>query len=184
MFPPLNYLQPTHVFLEYDKEEGIKDYGTEDATLEDHQNSSPSSNKLDRVSTEPNAMEKGAQNVFTLYFYLKLYFRKLYLQEIFHSNISIQIIKISFLDLLTPGGVADDDDVEDVITTSDLVSPFFVACLKSIVEGSVQCRLSQEISHISDDPILVMGRCLPHIMPHVLLSKREVRYRVPDKQKS
>ncbi|XP_063680881.1 RAB11-binding protein RELCH-like isoform X3 [Bolinopsis microptera] len=53
------------------------------------------------------------------------------------------------------------------------VSHFFANSLKVLVEGAGQCRLSEEISHISDDPILVMGRCLPHIMPHVLLNKRE-----------
>ncbi|KAL5259044.1 hypothetical protein ACHWQZ_G009497 [Mnemiopsis leidyi] len=53
------------------------------------------------------------------------------------------------------------------------VSISFAQSLKVLVEGAVQCRLSEEISHISDDPILVMGRCLPHIMPHVLLNKRE-----------
>lgn len=56
------------------------------------------------------------------------------------------------------------------------MSRCFAQSLRTLVEGGVQCRLSEEISHISDDPMLVVGRCLPHIMPHVLLNKREVSF--------
>ena len=54
------------------------------------------------------------------------------------------------------------------------VSKDLAYCAKVLISGSVDSRLGDELSHINDDPILVMGRTLPHILPHVLLNKREV----------
>ena len=54
------------------------------------------------------------------------------------------------------------------------VSVAFAKCVRMLVEGQLAGRLSGEVALIMDEPLLLMGRCLPHIVPHVLLNKREV----------
>uniref|UniRef100_A0A8C5PZ53 RAB11 binding and LisH domain, coiled-coil and HEAT repeat containing n=1 Tax=Leptobrachium leishanense TaxID=445787 RepID=A0A8C5PZ53_9ANUR len=56
------------------------------------------------------------------------------------------------------------------------LSPAFLQALLSFCRMSADSRLGSEVSRISDSEngvLLMLGRCLPHIVPNVLLAKRE-----------
>ncbi|KAJ8272746.1 hypothetical protein GJAV_G00092960 [Gymnothorax javanicus] len=56
------------------------------------------------------------------------------------------------------------------------LSPAFVQALLSFCRMSADSRLGSEVSRIAeseDGVMLMLGRCLPHIVPNVLLAKRE-----------
>uniref|UniRef100_A0A8B9T454 RAB11 binding and LisH domain, coiled-coil and HEAT repeat containing n=1 Tax=Anas platyrhynchos TaxID=8839 RepID=A0A8B9T454_ANAPL len=58
------------------------------------------------------------------------------------------------------------------------LSPAFHQALLSFCRMSADSRLGSEVSRIADSEksvMLMLGRCLPHIVPNVLLAKREVR---------
>ncbi|XP_073686659.1 RAB11-binding protein RELCH homolog [Garra rufa] len=57
------------------------------------------------------------------------------------------------------------------------LSPAFHQALLSFCRMSADSRLGSEVSRIADSEqsvMLMLGRCLPHIVPNVLLAKREV----------
>ncbi|XP_018583392.1 RAB11-binding protein RELCH homolog [Scleropages formosus] len=57
------------------------------------------------------------------------------------------------------------------------LSPAFHKALLSFCRTSIDSRLGSEVSHIASSEeslLLTLGRCLPHIVPNVLLAKREV----------
>ncbi|KAH0617982.1 hypothetical protein JD844_016820 [Phrynosoma platyrhinos] len=57
------------------------------------------------------------------------------------------------------------------------LSPAFHQALLSFCQMSAESRLGSEVSRIADSEksvMLMLGRCLPHIVPNVLLAKREV----------
>ncbi|XP_013925446.1 PREDICTED: lisH domain and HEAT repeat-containing protein KIAA1468 homolog [Thamnophis sirtalis] len=56
------------------------------------------------------------------------------------------------------------------------LSPAFHQALLSFCQMSAESRLGSEVSRIADSEksvMLMLGRCLPHIVPNVLLAKRE-----------
>ncbi|XP_072567177.1 RAB11-binding protein RELCH homolog isoform X2 [Paramormyrops kingsleyae] len=56
------------------------------------------------------------------------------------------------------------------------LSPAFLQALLSFCQLSADSRLGSEVSRIADSEeslLLMLGRCLPHIVPNVLLAKRE-----------
>ncbi|XP_035286904.1 RAB11-binding protein RELCH homolog isoform X1 [Anguilla anguilla] len=56
------------------------------------------------------------------------------------------------------------------------LSPAFLQALLSFCRMSADSRLGAEVSRIADSEesvMLMLGRCLPHIVPNVLLAKRE-----------
>ncbi|KAJ8406908.1 hypothetical protein AAFF_G00291840 [Aldrovandia affinis] len=56
------------------------------------------------------------------------------------------------------------------------LSPAFLQALLSFCRMSADSRLGSEVSRIADSEdsvMLMLGRCLPHIVPNVLLAKRE-----------
>ncbi|KAM3840318.1 RAB11-binding protein RELCH isoform 2-T2 [Vipera latastei] len=56
------------------------------------------------------------------------------------------------------------------------LSPAFHQALLSFCQMSAETRLGSEVSRIADSEksvMLMLGRCLPHIVPNVLLAKRE-----------
>uniref|UniRef100_A0A8C9UBM4 RAB11 binding and LisH domain, coiled-coil and HEAT repeat containing n=1 Tax=Scleropages formosus TaxID=113540 RepID=A0A8C9UBM4_SCLFO len=56
------------------------------------------------------------------------------------------------------------------------LSPAFHKALLSFCRTSIDSRLGSEVSHIASSEeslLLTLGRCLPHIVPNVLLAKRE-----------
>uniref|UniRef100_A0A3B3S7K5 RAB11 binding and LisH domain, coiled-coil and HEAT repeat containing n=1 Tax=Paramormyrops kingsleyae TaxID=1676925 RepID=A0A3B3S7K5_9TELE len=56
------------------------------------------------------------------------------------------------------------------------LSPAFLQALLSFCQLSTDSRLGSEVSRIADSEeslLLMLGRCLPHIVPNVLLAKRE-----------
>uniref|UniRef100_A0ABM5GAH0 RAB11-binding protein RELCH isoform X2 n=1 Tax=Pogona vitticeps TaxID=103695 RepID=A0ABM5GAH0_9SAUR len=56
------------------------------------------------------------------------------------------------------------------------LSPAFHQALLSFCQMSAESRLGSEVSQIADSEksvMLMLGRCLPHIVPNVLLAKRE-----------
>ncbi|KAJ8336724.1 hypothetical protein SKAU_G00379440 [Synaphobranchus kaupii] len=56
------------------------------------------------------------------------------------------------------------------------LSPAFLQALLSFCRMSADSRLGSEVSRIADNEesvMLMLGRCLPHIVPNVLLAKRE-----------
>ncbi|KAJ8376563.1 hypothetical protein SKAU_G00071430 [Synaphobranchus kaupii] len=56
------------------------------------------------------------------------------------------------------------------------LSPAFHQALLSFCRMSADSRLGSEVSHIAESEesvMLMLGRCLPHIVPNVLLAKRE-----------
>uniref|UniRef100_A0A8K9X734 RAB11 binding and LisH domain, coiled-coil and HEAT repeat containing n=1 Tax=Oncorhynchus mykiss TaxID=8022 RepID=A0A8K9X734_ONCMY len=57
-----------------------------------------------------------------------------------------------------------------------LLSPAFQQALLSFCKMSADSRLGEEVSRMADNEesvMLMLGRCLPHIVPNVLLAKRE-----------
>uniref|UniRef100_A0A4W5PL45 RAB11 binding and LisH domain, coiled-coil and HEAT repeat containing n=1 Tax=Hucho hucho TaxID=62062 RepID=A0A4W5PL45_9TELE len=57
-----------------------------------------------------------------------------------------------------------------------VLSPAFQQALLSFCKMSADSRLGAEVSRIADNEesvMLMLGRCLPHIVPNVLLAKRE-----------
>uniref|UniRef100_A0AAR2LTW8 LisH domain and HEAT repeat-containing protein KIAA1468 n=1 Tax=Pygocentrus nattereri TaxID=42514 RepID=A0AAR2LTW8_PYGNA len=62
------------------------------------------------------------------------------------------------------------------------LSPAFHQALLSFCRMSADSRLGSEVSRIADSEesvMLMLGRCLPHIVPNVLLAKREVTELIP-----
>ncbi|CAH2284110.1 lisH domain and HEAT repeat-containing KIAA1468 homolog isoform X1 [Pelobates cultripes] len=56
------------------------------------------------------------------------------------------------------------------------LSPAFLQALLSFCRMSADSRLGSEVSRLADSDngvLLMLGRCLPHIVPNVLLAKRE-----------
>uniref|UniRef100_A0AAY4AAP0 LisH domain-containing protein n=1 Tax=Denticeps clupeoides TaxID=299321 RepID=A0AAY4AAP0_9TELE len=63
-----------------------------------------------------------------------------------------------------------------VLTLHRKLSPAFHQALLSFCRMSADSRLGSEVSRIADSEesvMLMLGRCLPHIVPNVLLAKRE-----------
>ncbi|XP_078543885.1 RAB11-binding protein RELCH isoform X2 [Lissotriton helveticus] len=61
-------------------------------------------------------------------------------------------------------------------TSNRKLSPAFHQALLSFCQMSADSRLGSEVSRIADSEqgvMLMLGRCLPHIVPNVLLAKRE-----------
>ncbi|XP_011924523.1 PREDICTED: lisH domain and HEAT repeat-containing protein KIAA1468 homolog isoform X8 [Cercocebus atys] len=65
------------------------------------------------------------------------------------------------------------------------LSPAFHQALLSFCRMSADSRLGYEVSRIADSEksvMLMLGRCLPHIVPNVLLAKREINHKYPERR--
>uniref|UniRef100_A0A4W2BZE4 RAB11 binding and LisH domain, coiled-coil and HEAT repeat containing n=1 Tax=Bos indicus x Bos taurus TaxID=30522 RepID=A0A4W2BZE4_BOBOX len=65
------------------------------------------------------------------------------------------------------------------------LSPAFHQALLSFCRMSADSRLGSEVSRIADSEasvMLMLGRCLPHIVPNVLLAKREINHKYPERR--
>uniref|UniRef100_A0A674E6R1 LisH domain and HEAT repeat-containing protein KIAA1468 n=1 Tax=Salmo trutta TaxID=8032 RepID=A0A674E6R1_SALTR len=82
--------------------------------------------------------------------------------------------------ILTGMSILIPDHSHSLVFLSFLVhrklSPAFQQALLSFCKMSADSRLGAEVSRIADNEesvMLMLGRCLPHIVPNVLLAKRE-----------
>ncbi|KAM9416858.1 RAB11-binding protein RELCH homolog isoform 13-T13 [Salvelinus alpinus] len=65
------------------------------------------------------------------------------------------------------------------------LSPAFQQALLSFCKMSADSRLGAEVSRIADNEesvMLMLGRCLPHIVPNVLLAKREINHKYSERR--
>ncbi|XP_029446351.1 RAB11-binding protein RELCH isoform X7 [Rhinatrema bivittatum] len=65
------------------------------------------------------------------------------------------------------------------------LSPAFHQALLAFCRMSADSRLGSEVSRIADSEkgvMLMLGRCLPHIVPNVLLAKREINHKYPERR--
>ncbi|XP_078365264.1 RAB11-binding protein RELCH homolog isoform X2 [Oculina patagonica] len=78
---------------------------------------------------------------------------------------------------IPPSPPADDsEEKEPEVTSSRVTSSSFRDALLSFTHVQLENRLSNEVCKLSnadENVVLIVARCLPHIVPNVLLNKRE-----------